>query len=51
MGKLQSLLPGTDHRAIKQAAEALNRATDEFAARRMDQGVKRALSGRMIGSL
>jgi len=31
--------------------EALNRATDEFAARRMDAGIKRALAGRKIGSL
>jgi molecular chaperone HscA len=48
---LQQLIPGTDHRAIKKAVEALNRATDEFAARRMDQGIKRALAGRKIGSL
>ena len=38
-------------RALKQAIEALNRDTDEFAARRMDAGIKRALSGRKIGSL
>ncbi|MFL6573832.1 MAG: Hsp70 family protein, partial [Burkholderiales bacterium] len=49
--RLENLLQGTDHRAIKQAAEALNRATDEFAARRMDAGIKRALAGRQIGSL
>ncbi|MFL6564982.1 MAG: Fe-S protein assembly chaperone HscA [Burkholderiales bacterium] len=49
--RLENLLQGTDHRAIKQAAEALNRATDEFAARRMDAGIKRALAGRIIGSL
>src|SRR5688572_24581992 len=48
---LEKLLPGTNHRAIKKAVEALNRATDEFAARRMDAGVKRALAGRKIGSL
>jgi molecular chaperone HscA len=47
---LQGKLKGTDHRAIKQATEALNRATDEFAARRMDEGIKRALAGRKIGS-
>ena len=51
MQSLQSLLTGTDHRAIKQASDALNRATDEFAERRMDQGIKRALAGRKIGSL
>ncbi len=50
MQSLQRLLPATDHRAIKQAADALNRATEEFAARRMDAGIKRALAGRKIGS-
>jgi len=49
--RLENLLQGADHRAIKQAAEALNRATDEFAARRMDAGIRRALAGRQIGSL
>lgn len=51
MRELQSLIAGTDHRAIKKAVEALNRATEEFAARRMDAGIKRALAGRKIGSL
>jgi molecular chaperone HscA len=48
---LEKLLAGTDHRAIKQAVDALNRATEEFAQRRMDQGVRRALTGKKIGSL
>jgi molecular chaperone HscA len=51
IGTLENLLAGKDHRAIKQAADALNRATDEFAARRMDAGIKRALAGKKIGSL
>jgi molecular chaperone HscA len=51
IASLEKLLPGTEHRAIRQAVEALNRATDEFAARRMDEGIKRALAGRRIGSL
>src|SRR5918992_760503 len=51
MAQLERRLAGTDHRAIKQATEALNRATDEFAARRMDEGIKRALAGKKIGSL
>ena len=50
MQSLQTLLQTTDQRAIKQAADALNRATEEFAARRMDAGIKRALAGRKIGS-
>jgi molecular chaperone HscA len=48
---LEKLLAGTDHRAIKQAVDALNRATEEFAQRRMDAGIRRALSGKKIGSL
>ena len=48
---LEKLIPGTDHRAIKQAIEKLNHATEDFAARRMDAGIKRALAGRKIGSL
>ena len=51
MASVERLLPGTDHRAIKKAIEALNHATEDFAARRMDEGIKRALAGRKIGSL
>jgi molecular chaperone HscA len=49
--KLENLLGGTDHRVIKKAVDALNHATEEFAARRMDAGVRRALAGKKIGSL
>jgi molecular chaperone HscA len=48
---LESLIGGKDHRQIKKAVEALNHATEEFAGRRMDEGIKRALAGRKIGSL
>jgi molecular chaperone HscA len=51
LANLERLISTKDHRKIKQAVEALNRATDDFAARRMDAGIKRALSGRKIGSL
>jgi molecular chaperone HscA len=51
IASLEKLVPGTDHRAIRQAVEKLNHATEEFAGRRMDQGIKRALAGRKIGSL
>jgi molecular chaperone HscA len=47
----EKLLPTTDHRAIKQASDALNRATEDFAGQRMDEGIKRALAGRKISSL
>ena len=42
---------GTDHRAIAAATAALNRATDEFANRRMDRSVARALKGRKVDAL
>ena len=48
---LAAVAAGGEHRAIRQACDALNRATDEFAARRMDAGVRLALAGRRIGSL
>ena len=50
MAALAAVLGGNDHRPIRQATEALNRATAEFAARRMDHGIRRALAGRAIGS-
>ncbi|MDA0225414.1 MAG: Fe-S protein assembly chaperone HscA [Proteobacteria bacterium] len=48
---LETVLKGADHRAVKRATEALNHATETFAARRMDAGVRRALSGKNIASL
>jgi molecular chaperone HscA len=48
---LETLLAGKDHRAIRAASDALNRVTEEFAGRRMDAGIKRALAGKKIGSL
>jgi molecular chaperone HscA len=51
MAALESVLAGTQARAIKQAIDALNRATEGFAGRRMDEGIRRALAGKKIGSL
>jgi molecular chaperone HscA len=51
LAALQKAVGGSDHRAVKQASDALNRATEDFAARRMDQGIRRALAGKKIGSL
>jgi len=51
IAELEKALAGADHRAIKQAVEALNHATEDFAARRMDEGIRRALAGRQIGAL
>ncbi len=41
----------TDHHALAAATAALNRATAELAARRMDRGVARALKGRRVDTL
>jgi molecular chaperone HscA len=51
LAALAAVAGGSEHRAIRQASEALNRATEDFAARRMDAGVRRALAGRRIASL
>ena len=51
MAALEKALGASDHRAIKQAIDALNRATEPFAERRMDAGIRRALAGKKIGSL
>jgi molecular chaperone HscA len=42
---------GTDHRALKAAVEALNRASEPFAARRMDRSVSKALAGRRLDEI
>jgi molecular chaperone HscA len=42
---------GGDHRALAAASAALNRTTAEFAARRMDRGVARALTGKKLDVL
>ena len=42
---------GSDRAALGAAAAALNRATESFAARRMDRGVARALTGKRIDDI
>ncbi len=51
METLRVLLNGLDHTAIKRAADSLNRATAQFAARRMDASIQRALTGRRLEAL
>ena len=46
--KLQTVMIGDDRHAIDTAMQALSAATNEFAARRMNQSVQRALAGRNI---
>jgi molecular chaperone HscA len=51
MDALRTARDGSDHRAIKRAIEALDHASAEFAARRMDAGIKKALAGHRIDEL
>jgi molecular chaperone HscA len=51
LAELARCRAGTDHRALVAATEAVNRATVEFAGRRMDRGVARALTGRRVDAL
>ncbi len=45
---LRRLLDCQDHRAIKAGMEKLNALTQDFAERRMDRSIKRALTGHKI---
>jgi molecular chaperone HscA len=48
MAKVARLQGTQDHRTLKSEIEALNRASDAFAARRMDRAVSGALAGRRL---
>jgi molecular chaperone HscA len=45
---LNAVLDGEEAKSIKRACDALNQGTVEFAARRMDASVKRALTGHKL---
>ena len=49
--QLRETMQGSDHLRIKAAVEALNRGSEEFAARRMDRSIKAALTGRTLDSI
>jgi molecular chaperone HscA len=51
LASLDAAREGTDHRALKSAVEALNRASEAFAGRRMDRSVSRALTGRRFDEM
>jgi len=51
LATLRRFRTGTDHIALRGAVDALNHATGEFAARRMDRSVSRALTGRRVDAL
>ena len=48
---LDELQQGTDTLAIKQGIKALDQATQEFAARRMDKSIRKALTGQSVENL
>jgi molecular chaperone HscA len=48
IASLATALIGSDGRAIKRATETLNQGTTEFAGRRMDLSVRRALTGHKL---
>lgn len=49
--QLKTVNQGADHKAIAKGIEVLSLASDEFAARRMDDGIRRALSGHTIDEI
>lgn len=51
MSRLHSARLGSDHRTIKRAIEATDRASAEFAARRMNAGIRKALTGQRVDDL
>jgi len=51
LATLRRLRDGTDHLALRAAAESLNHATAALAERRMDRSVARALTGKRIDAL
>ena len=48
MSSLREVAAGPDHDAINAALEALAEGTEEFAAARMNRGIRQALAGRSI---
>ena len=51
VASLRSARNGSDHRAIRQQIENLGRATDEFAARRMDHSIRSVLAGQKVDEI
>jgi molecular chaperone HscA len=48
---LEAIFRGDDTEAIRQATEALGVGSEEFAARRMDRGIQRALAGKRLDEI
>lgn len=51
IGDMTQHIEGGDVEALRQAQSRLSQATEDFAARRMDRGIARALTGKRIEAL
>jgi len=51
LAELARARDGHDHLALRAAVEAVNHGTEEFAGRRMDRSVARALTGKRVDAL
>lgn len=51
LAQLQQQMAGKDSAALRSATEALNLATTDFAGRRMDKQINKALTGRKLTTL
>jgi molecular chaperone HscA len=51
MQRLQQVVGERDPNAIRDAVTALNQATSEFAARRMDASIRKVLAGRTLAAI
>ena len=51
IASLRESAKGSDHQTIKSAVDALAHGTEDFAARRMDRAIGRALSGRRLDEI
>ena len=51
VASVRRLAAADDHHALAESIHALNRATEEFAERRMDRSVSSALTGRSVDAL
>ncbi|WIO75243.1 Fe-S protein assembly chaperone HscA [Porticoccaceae bacterium LTM1] len=51
LDELAGIAKGDDYRAIARQIEAVSRGSEEFAARRMDNSIKKALAGQKLDDL
>jgi len=51
MQGLRALLPGSDVAALRELTESLGKASESFAARRMDKSIQEALAGLSLDAL